>query len=290
MTNRPKDAADELAAPLWEALLDKFARNDWTEADVRPLMPGLEGPMTAILKQLSGQVAAQRERLATPKRVLERAGGTIHFFFDLGPGTSTFCLSIIVPDRENVARTLPAGQVPRWYVQHLEAITLNFSAPPVLPCASADLPILPEETLAWMREELRVTEQVRLFGFLARERSREFALNWFKDGDGFFLAARAWIPYLEPRVALVWYAAWSEARLRGNLVVVERADPGGGVIRLTEPLHERLYKRSAHLRQQISREDYEALFEAVWRDRAEKAGWNLTISREGSVLELRLTP
>jgi hypothetical protein len=38
-----------------------------------------------------------------------------------------------------------------------------------------------------------------------------------------------------------------------------------------------LYERASHLKTQISRQDYYRLFETIWKDRAEKAGWTLDI-------------
>jgi len=42
-----------------------------------------------------------------------------------------------------------------------------------------------------------------------------------------------------------------------------------------------LYKVAAHLKEQISYEDYRQIFETIWQDRAQKAGWELKITYEG---------
>lgn len=260
---------------IWESFLRKCARNDWTEQDIHPLLPGSERSLLLVIKQFSVALNVCRDKL-TLQNTIQR-DNTVHFFFDLGPETSTFCISVVIEND-------------RWYFQHLEAITIDFSAPPSLPCSTEDLPNLPEQTISWIREEGDMTERVRLYNFLVQEKSREFALNWLKDGVGFFLAARAWIPYLEPRVAFLWYAAWSEARLHMNAVVVVKADADGGLIHLTDPLHWCLYRQTSHLKEQISPADYEAMFEAVWQDRAEKAGWRLQIVHAGDSIKLQFCP
>ncbi|MGE5528784.1 MAG: hypothetical protein ACM3X6_06550 [Patescibacteria group bacterium] len=48
---------------------------------------------------------------------------------------------------------------------------------------------------------------------------------------------------------------------------------------MTDPLHWRLYQRATHLKEQIGLADYEVIFDAIWQDRAEEAGWRLEIAR-----------
>ncbi len=45
-----------------------------------------------------------------------------------------------------------------------------------------------------MRAENALTEPVRLFEWLAGQEGREFAFRWFRDGVGYFLSARTWVP------------------------------------------------------------------------------------------------
>jgi len=44
-----------------------------------------------------------------------------------------------------------------------------------------------------------------------------------------------------------------------------------------ESIYFSLYRRTAHLKHQISFEDYRKIFETIWYDRAKRAGWNLKI-------------
>jgi hypothetical protein len=88
---------------------------------------------------------------------------------------------------------------------------------------------------------------------------------------------------MSTRCAHSW-RAWKEY---GNPVTVLDVGPTGGVIRLTDPLHLRLYQQTGHLKSQIGVQDYEALFEAIWQDRAQAAGWDLAIVRDDRSIELR---
>jgi hypothetical protein len=47
------------------------------------------------------------------------------------------------------------------------------------------------------------------------------------------------------------------------------------------PFNFLFYKASSHLKDQISYEDYRQIFESLWQDRAEQAGWKLKIEYQG---------
>ncbi len=47
------------------------------------------------------------------------------------------------------------------------------------------------------------------------------------------------------------------------------------------PICFELYNRAAHLKGLISLADYRRIFETIWRDRAEAAGWRLAIEYQG---------
>ena len=66
--------------------------------------------------------------------------------------------------------------------------------------------------------------------------------------------------------------------------------PYGAILRLTDPLHQRLYQQMGHLKYQIAAQDYETLFEAIWQDRARAVGWDLQIARGDSFIELSFLP
>ncbi|MCK7478209.1 MAG: hypothetical protein M0C28_12970 [Candidatus Moduliflexus flocculans] len=115
-----------------------------------------------------------------------------------------------------------------------------------------------------------------VFNLLAELKGKEFAFDLFKDGDGYFLAARTWVPFVEPRKAFILYACWEQANLRGNTVTLEKLDDAAAVVRMSTYFFG-LYKATAHLAQRIPFEDYTRIFETIWKDRARAAGWNLEI-------------
>jgi hypothetical protein len=187
----------------------------------------------------------------------------VHYLIPLtfDGGQATYCFSFLVENDD-------------WFFQHLEAITIRMDKIGSLP--TSEFPDLPAEQKAWMREEIRVSKQVRLFYLLVNEKGKEFAFNWFKDGYGYLLAARSWVPFFPPVKAFILYLCWEQSRLQGEEVTLEKLEENEAVVRLTQ-IYFALYQRSAHLKLQISYEDYKTLFETIWQDRAEKAGWTLQI-------------
>jgi hypothetical protein len=173
----------------------------------------------------------------------------------------------------------------KWYFQHFESITvrLDKTGPPPV----STFPDIPEGQKAWMRDEILAHEQVRLFNMLAKEKGREFAFDWFKDGFGYFMEARTWVPFVPVSRAFILYLCWEQANLRGNRVTLEKVDDREATITL-EPNYLRFYSQT-DVRDQIPAEDYRRLFETIWQDRAEKAGWKLQITYKGDTCVFHLT-
>jgi hypothetical protein len=180
-------------------------------------------------------------------------------------GQATFCFSFL-------------EQGGRWYFQHLESIFIRLDrigSPPV-----SVFPDLPEERKAWMRDEVQVSKDVALYAQLAREKGREAALSWFRDGAGYALGARAWVPFMPPERAFILYLCWDLANLHGEHVTLEQLADSTARVRFAPRFFE-LYRRASHLKLQVNEEDYRRLFETIWKDRAEQAGWSLAIAYEG---------
>ena len=55
-----------------------------------------------------------------------------------------------------------------------------------------------------------------------------------------------------------------------------------------EPIYFKMYERAGHLKQQIAIEDYRAIFETMWQDRAKAAGWELVLDCEDGHCLFRL--
>ncbi len=91
------------------------------------------------------------------------------------------------------------------------------------------------------------------------------------------MAAGSWIPLLPEQTAFILYVCWEQPVLNGNQVILEYLDDEQATVRL-RPTYLELYERTVHLREQISEEDYRAIFETVWKDRAQAEGWKLEIA------------
>jgi hypothetical protein len=191
----------------------------------------------------------------------------VHFLLPLtfDGQRKTFCFSFLVEEG-------------CWYWQHVESIVLRLDRLGPLPVTS--FPDLPERKKTWMREEVRITEQVRLFRTLAEAKGSSYAFDWFKDGAGYALAARTWVPFVPPSRAFVLYACWEQANLRGNPVTLLKLDEQEALLEI-QPLYFELYRETGHLREQIRWQEYKQLYETVWHDRAAHAGWELEITYDG---------
>lgn len=164
-----------------------------------------------------------------------------------------------------------------WYLQHFESILLRLDklgSPPI-----SVFPDAPESQKQWMREENAVSEQVRLFNSLLQERGRQQALDWFRDGRGYAISATTWVPLVPAEKAFILYLCWEQMRLHGSKVTLQHLEDTRAVV-LLEPIFLKLYAQTTHLRQQISKEDFRAIFNTIWQDRAAAAGWALDMQCE----------
>jgi hypothetical protein len=227
---------------------------------VRPYYENLKEPILGWLKEMR-EKATWPEWDKTPE--VHRVGEHVHFLIPLtfDGQTATYCLTFLV---EGGA----------WYFRHIEAINLRLDKTGPLPAST--FPDVDEPTKAHIREEGTWSREVRVFNEFAALKGKTYAFDFFKEGEGYFLAAKTWVPFVEPPKALVLYACWEQANLRGNAVTLEELDDREAVVRLSTYFF-KLYHVSAHLRQQIPFEDYAKIFETVWQDRARAAGWTLDI-------------
>lgn len=166
----------------------------------------------------------------------------------------------------------------RWFFRHVETIFVRLDKLPPLPVSG--FPDIGETQKQWAREEIRWSEKVRIFHLISAMKNREAALNFFKDGAGYFLGAKTWVPFVPPRRAFILYLCWEQSNLRGSRVVLEALEDNEAVVKL-DPLPYRIFRSAAHLREQIDFSDYRAIFETIWQNRAEAAGWNLEIKIQG---------
>jgi len=162
----------------------------------------------------------------------------------------------------------------RWYFGHMENIMIRLDRIP--PPPTSEFPPLPEETMTWQRNEILWSDLVRIYLAAAKKSGQDFALGLFKDGAGYFVGAKSWVPFVPPAKAFILYLCWAESRLYGNLVTLEKLADEEAVVRMQTHFFF-LYKRSSHMRQWLPFEDYKRIFDIIWQDRAREAGWKLAI-------------
>jgi hypothetical protein len=263
----PVPAAD---TATWHEFVELLKSQPFPAERIKPYQEGLREPLLGFLETMRHQ-ADWEEWRSEPDAF--RVDDRVHFVLPLtfGGQTATYCFSFIV---EGGA----------WYFQHLEGISLRLDE--LGPPPTSAFPDLPEPTKAWMRAELEVSREIWLYNTLAGEKGRESARDWFRDGPGYALAARSWVPFVRPERAFVLYLCWEQANLRGNALVLEELTEDEALIRFT-PIYLLLYEKTAHLRQQIAFEEYRDLFEFKWRDRAASAGWDVEFSYDGAECLMR---
>jgi hypothetical protein len=260
--------ADDLA--VWDDFSRTFRDGRITAERIRPYFEQLREP---ILRFVAGIRAQAKPEDWEKRPEIHRVGNQIHFLVPLtteGDRKTTYCFTVVTE-----------GET--WFLQHIEAIFIRLDQigpPPV-----SKFPDVTNDQKNWMREEIAMTDRVRVFNLLAKEKGKAFAFEWFKDGQGYFLAARTWVPFVPATRALVLYVCWEQSNLRGSPVTLISLGEDQAVLDV-DAVEWRLYERTAHLRRMISREDYRTLFEDLWRDRAAAAGWDLRIEYTGAKIRL----
>lgn len=255
------NSQDELK--IWKEFVTALMNDEMTLERIRPY-EGLSKETFLGWLNMIKEKASLKELEAEPE--FYRVDNKVHFILPLSIGAPNvnYCFSFIIEEG-------------KWYFHHLETIFIRLDKITSLPAST--FPDLPENVKAYMREEIRVSKKVWLFNLFAREKGKDFAFSCFKDGPGYFIAAKAWVPFVRPAKAFILYLCWKQANLRGNKVTLEKLNGDEAFVRM-ELIYFELYKNSGHLKEQISYEDYRQIFETIWQDRAEKAGWKLKITYE----------
>lgn len=162
-----------------------------------------------------------------------------------------------------------------WYFQHLEAVFIRLDKIP--PPPTSDFPDVSDAKKAWAREEIHWSFIVsNVYLPIAAEKGKKKARDMLRDGKGYYLGAKSWVPFVPPWKAFILYLCWEQSKLRGNDVRLEKLDDSAAVVRLDSHFFA-LYRVTAHLKPKISIDDYKQIFETIWQDRAFHAGWRLDV-------------
>jgi hypothetical protein len=146
------------------------------------------------------------------------------------------------------------------------------------PSADSTFPDIDGRLKTWAREEIYWSFVVlNVYLPAVRERGKENALGLLKDGGGYFLGAKIWVPFSPPRRAFILYLCWEQANLRNNAVVLKSLSDTVAVVEIQTSFLA-VYDIAGHLKPVISPTDYRRIFETLRQDRAGKAGWELKIS------------
>ncbi|MBZ5728239.1 MAG: hypothetical protein LAP87_25040 [Acidobacteriia bacterium] len=194
-------------------------------------------------------------------------GDEVHYVVTFtwgGQTKSSFCFTLLT-------------EGDKWFYRHVENIFIRLDRVNRLP--ASEFPDLPAETKAWQREEIYWSQMVDFNSVLSKEKGKDFLPNLLRDGYGYYLEAKTWVPFVPPERAFILYLCWEQSRLRGNAVTLETLTDNEATVRI-KPQFFALYRNTGHLKAQIPFADYRRIFETIWQDRAAAAGWKLDIRYE----------
>ncbi|MFC1564208.1 hypothetical protein ACFL6G_04685 [candidate division KSB1 bacterium] len=255
-------AQDEVS--IWNDFVSRLKKGEITVDDIRPY-PGLQR------ETLLGFLNGIRENVDWKEMEIEpeyhKIENKIHFLMPLTFEASGITYNFSFIDEDN-----------KWFFHHLETITIRLDRVNEIP--AYEFPDIPDNQKQFMREETRWSREIYLYNSIKEKNGKEYALNLFKDGYGYFLAAKTWVPLVPHEKAFILYLCWHQENLRGNDITLEKLSDNEAVVR-ENSVYLTLYKISAHLRHQIPYEEYLEIYETIWRDRAEKAGWNVEFTFDG---------
>lgn len=249
---------------IWKEFIHTLRNGKMTVDEIRPYEQLGDNYKPIILGFLDGlrDQASPEDWLAEPEVI--RIDNRIQYITPWTTGNERvpYCFSFIIE----------GGQ---WYFQQLEGITIRLDKISKLPTST--FPDIPEYQKNWAREEIYWSFFINQFFLpMVKEKGKEFALGRIKDGAGYFVGARAWVPAASPHKAFILYLCWEQANLRGNDVTLEKLEDNEAVVHL-ETIYFTLYSHTAQMKPNISLEDYKQVFETIWKDRALNAGWSLEI-------------
>ncbi len=243
---------------IWEDFTKRLKNGEITVDDIKPYQGLNSETLLGFLDGIRSNVDWVEMEIEPEYHIIEKK---IHFLVPL-----TF-------EAQGVTYNFSfVREKEKWYFHHLETITIRLDRVNEFPVEK--FPDISENQKQSMREETRWSREVYLYNSHKQNNGREYALNLLKDGYGFLLAAKTWVPLVPPHKAFILYMCWHQENLRGNDITLEKLTDNEAVVR-EKSVYLTLYKVSAHLRHQINYEEYLEIYQTIWKDRAEKAGWKI---------------
>jgi hypothetical protein len=248
---------------VWDEFISLLKSGEITEENIRPVHVLLNDRWLPFLKNRTKN--AIWEEWQNPEETFV-VDNKIHYLIkvtEMGK-EENYCLSFLIENG-------------KWYFHHAETIWVRLDKiddPP-----TSDFPDLPELQKHWQREEPRISSMIYLYKYLLENENKEFALNWFKDGNGYFTWTKTHVPFLKPSRAFILALCYEQSRLRGSEVTLEKLTDKEALV-ILEPIFLKLYYASGQMKNLIPYNDYLSIYTTIWEDRAEKAGWNVNITYE----------
>jgi len=251
---------------IWEEFVKELKGNKFTLEQIKPYQSLSKTTLMGFLNEMSSK-ANWEEWEKNPE--IFHIDNQINFLIPLtfDKYTMTYNFTFIT-------------EGDKWYFRHLEAIFIRLDKISDLPTST--FPDVDKNIKEWMREEIYWSKQIYLFNFLTKEKGKDFAFSFFKDGMGYMMGAKTWVPFVPQPKAFILYLCWELANLRGNKVTLKELDDNHATV-ILESIYFKLYENTGHLKEQISFDDYKKIFETIWQDRAKQAGWNLKIEYNGNI-------
>jgi|GEM_PF-1391217 len=247
-----KDGNGAKYMDIWDEFRKKIKDDTLTESDFAAEMRAFLQPL------LCGERAAARRRkfLEAPYDVYESARG----------------ISVVLHCLDDDYRLDFSCDSFSWRLAFMECITLPVLGMEAVPY-SEFAPLGKKE--AFIRREKEISQLIRFYLKFKELVGKEEALMMFCDGRGEFLCARSWVPFYSDGLSYIAYCAWYESRMNGETVAVQEFQENRCVVVFYNHIWRNVYFMAAHLNPIIEYAEYMKLFESIWKDRAENAGWKI---------------
>ena len=248
---------------IWNEFRNKLKYDILKESDFTAEMRAFLQPL------LCGECSAARRRkfLEAPYDVYENDGG----------------ISVVLHCPDDDYRLDFSCDGFSWRLAFMECITLPVSGMEAVPY-SEFVPLGKKEV--FIRREKEISRLVHFYLKFKELVSKEKALTMFYDGKGEYLCARSWVPFYNDELSYIAYSAWYESRINGETVVVQEFQKNRCVMIIYDHIWRKVYFTARHLTPIIEYAEYMELFESVWRDRAENAGWKIDFDYKGECTTL----